>query len=324
VTARNDRSIETLIRLAGGRELPSAEGTERARVAAEAAWRRLLAATPAVVEAPAASRRAFWGAFVLAAGIAVLAVLVLRREAEPIPAARIVAREGVPDLSGGETSVPAGTTIATGETRIATALPGGLSLRLDRHARVRFEGHDRVTLLEGVVYVDSGGLGVEAPLAIATPAGDVRHAGTQFLVAVAAGTTRVRVREGVVTVVPGSGGESRAVASGDELMVDGGAATWRHGLPSYGMDWEWSAQVAPALAIEGRPLGEFLAWIAREHGWQLRFRDDALQTRVREIRLHGSLEGLDVAAMLERVGLVTGVSLAAHDGVLWVGAGVPP
>ena len=44
-----------------------------------------------------------------------------------------------------------------------------------------------------------------------------------------------------------------------------------------------------------------------------------MQSRAIDIRLHGSLDPLDSAAMLERVSLVTGVPLDARDGVLWVG-----
>ena len=93
----------------------------------------------------------------------------------------------------------------------------------------------------------------------------------------------------------------------------------RHGLPAFGADWEWSASVAPTIDVEDRPLAEFLAWMAREHGWQLHYADEALQQRTLEIRLHGSLDGLDTAAMLERVALVTGIPLEAREGVLWVG-----
>jgi len=60
--------------------------------------------------------------------------------------------------------------------------------------------------------------------------------------------------------------------------------------------------------------------MAREHGWQLHFGDEGQQRRAQEIHLHGSLEGLDAPAMLERVALVTGVPLALDEGVLWVGA----
>ena len=77
--------------------------------------------------------------------------------------------------------------------------------------------------------------------------------------------------------------------------------------------------IAPALEIENRPLAEFVSWMAREHGWQVQYSDEALQHRTLDIRLHGSLDQMDSAAMLERVALVTGVPLTARDGVLWVG-----
>jgi hypothetical protein len=103
------------------------------------------------------------------------------------------------------------------------------------------------------------------------------------------------------------------------VQVREGTTQWRRGLPAFGPDWEWSAGIAPPLEIENRPLAEFLAWMTREHGWQLRYGDDALQQRTHEIRLHGSLDRLDAVAMLERVSLVTGVPLREQDGVLWVG-----
>ena len=77
-----------------------------------------------------------------------------------------------------------GTVLATGDGRVAVSFADALSLRLDRGTRLRFDGHERVTLLQGALYVDSGGLNVGPPLTIATPAGEVRHVGTQFQVRV--------------------------------------------------------------------------------------------------------------------------------------------
>jgi hypothetical protein len=61
----------------------------------------------------------------------------------------------------------------------------------------------------------------------------------------------------------------------------------------------------------------------REHGWRLRYADETLQQRTHDIRLHGSLDQLDAAAMLERVSMVTGVPLSAREGVLSVGGAQP-
>jgi ferric-dicitrate binding protein FerR (iron transport regulator) len=132
----------------------------------------------------------------------------------------------------------------------------------------------------------------------------------------------VQVREGrVVLAAPGAaaGPATADLAAGDVADVSGGALHLRHGEPPHGAEWEWAATTAPAFDIENRPLSEFLAWLAREHGWQLRFADAGTQSRAQSIRLHGSMSGLDVNGMLERASLVTGVPLSSHDGVLWVG-----
>src|SRR5689334_11380018 len=87
-----DRSIETLIRLAGEREMPSEEATARARDAAEQSWRRLLATRP-----PRAHSRVPL-ALAAALGLVVLGVYAWTQR-EPAPPAVIVAR--VVMLDGG-------------------------------------------------------------------------------------------------------------------------------------------------------------------------------------------------------------------------------
>ena len=320
-----DRSIETLIRLAGEREMPSEPATRRARIAAEESWRRMLANRPA-------TRTRFRLPLALAAalGLGILAFYSWKPRdisQPPMVLARVVALHGAATLqaSGTETAVaPAadvmsGTVLATGDGRVAVSFADALSLRLDRDTRLRFDGHERVTLLQGALYVDSGGLNVGPPLTIATPAGEVRHVGTQFQVRVSGGITEIRVREGRVALRRASDEDARMVAAGDQLEIRGNEERWQHGLASFGADWEWSTSVTPALAIEDRPLAEFLAWTAREHGWQLHYSNEVLQQRTLEIRLHGSLDGLETDAMLERVAMVTGIPLMAGEGVLWVG-----
>jgi ferric-dicitrate binding protein FerR (iron transport regulator) len=318
-------SIERLIRFAGEREVPSQEAVERARLAAEAAWRRGLE------PAPARSRwRQAWLPLACAAAVGALVLLLhpgLRREpAPPIAVAQLVTLQGDAVLQGGASpltrnaTIFAGSTLVTGDGRLAASVPGGLSLRMDRHTRLGFVDREHLVLLEGSLYVDSGGLNSGPALSIRTPAGDVSPVGTQFQVQVVGQTTRVRVREGRVALIPETGTQQRVIAAGDALEVSGGAERWQHGLASFGDDWEWATTLAQPLVIEDRPLAEFLAWLAREHGWQLRYGSGALQQRTLDIRLHGSFDGLDTSSMLERVGLVTGVPLVVRDGSLWVGA----
>jgi ferric-dicitrate binding protein FerR (iron transport regulator) len=323
-----ETSIERLIKLAGERDMPTREGMERARLAAHESWSRMLLEG---ARAPRHSRMKTMLGLAIAAGLAAIAMLSWTRLSAP-PAPQVVAR--IATLTGGASlrddrgeiiaraalAIHSGTTLATSEGRVALTFGDSLALRIDRGTRLRFDSRNQVTLLEGALYVDSGGVNTVPALRIETPAGVVRHVGTQFQVLVTGSTTRVRVREGRVLLERASGGPTD-IAAGDELRVAGDALQWQRGLPSFGVEWEWSAAIAPALEIENRPLAEFLTWMAREHGWQVQYTDETLQHRTLDIRLHGSLEQLDGSAMLERVSLVTGVPLAARDGVLWVGGG---
>jgi ferric-dicitrate binding protein FerR (iron transport regulator) len=324
----SERSIERLMKLAGERDMPSPEGMERARQAARQTWSRMVERRTST--APRRTLKAVWG-LAIAAGFACVALYTsLDRPitAAPVLVARIATLDGGATLleATGETQVrPAmpihsGTTLATNDGRVALTFGDSLSLRVDRRTRLRFDSREQVTLLEGALYVDSGGVNALPALRIETPAGVVRHVGTQFQVSVSGDTTQVRVREGRVLLTSATGAQSD-IATGDELQVNRDGLKWRRGLPSFGPAWEWSASIASPLEIENRPLAEFLAWMIREHGWQLRYGDETLQQRTYEIRLHGSLDRLDAAAMLERVALVTGVPLRAQEGVLWVGGG---
>jgi hypothetical protein len=321
----DDSSIETLVRLAGERDAPSAQGFERARAAAFASWQEGLRASRSPVPRPTRSstrRMAWWsaaaGLFALASGLAIHLLAT-----SPQLVARVAAVNGDVAIEGSSGGVPvSGASVLPGDVfetrsgRLALAF-GALSLRLDRNTRLRVDEQDRVTLVEGKVYVDSGGVNALTALRVVTPAGDVRHVGTQFQVVVANGVTRVQVREGRVTLLPAPGA-ARDVAAGEALKV-GDTIELTSAHAPFGAAWEWAADIAPAFDIESRPLAEFLAWIAREHGWQVIYRDAAVQSSAQAVRLHGSLDGLDAAAMIERVSLITGIPLALREGALTVG-----
>jgi len=322
MTRHPEDSVERLVRLAGERDLPSPEATQRARAASEQAWRQMLARS-----APRAARGRLLGlGLALAASLA--AAWWFNRTATdsvmPLEVGRVIALQGnATSLAmDKEWPVAVNEAVSTGNTlvtrgRVALSLGGASSLRLDRNTRLRVDARDHVTLLAGSLYVDSGGLNASSSLRIATPAGEIGHIGTQFQVFVGDALTRVRVREGRVSVTSDAG--TQDLATGDALEVRGAERQVMRGLPAYGADWAWAASVAAALEIENRPLGEFLAWLAREQGWQLRYGSDALQEQAAQIRLHGALEGLDANGMIERVALITGVPLQMRDGVLWVG-----
>jgi hypothetical protein len=322
-----ERSVEQLMKIAGEREMPAAAAMERARLAAHDSWQQLLRQGSA-----RAPRR--WLKFSLglatAAGFTLIALLTFlpRTSAPHQVAARVSSLEGraISQGDAGDTAVfPdsevfAGTTLETAAGRVALALGDSLSLRMNQYTRLRFDSPSGVTLLAGDIYVDSGGVNAAGRLRIETPAGEVRHVGTQFQVFVTGANTRVRVREGRVLFTSLATGEARAVAAGDELRIADGRVELTRALASYGADWEWTAAIAPPFDIESRPLAEFIAWAAREHGWQVRYASEALQQQTYEIRLHGALDQSGSDAMIERVSMITGIPLQAREGVLWVGA----
>ena len=324
-----DDRLARLMKLAGERNLPDAQRMERARVAAYESWQRSL--DPQVTRS-SRKRMSFLIALATAAGVAALALLLSwnRTDSVPVPVARVMVVNGGASIRSGEAAthsaiakgavIDAGWVVETGEGRVALALGDSLSLRLDRDTRVRFDDKDRVTLLEGAIYLDSGGLNAAPFLRIATPAGEVRHVGTQFQVRVAGKDTRVRVREGRVLVLSTNDRSTQFdVAAGEELRVNATRAVITRGMPSYGADWEWSSSVAPAFDIENRPLAEFLAWVIRENGWQLRYTDEKWQQSAHEIRLHGSISPARAGSMLAAVSMITGVPLEVRAGVLIAG-----
>jgi ferric-dicitrate binding protein FerR (iron transport regulator) len=288
----SESSVERLIKLAGERHMPSREAMERARIASEHAWRRMLAQRPEVE--PRRGLRWTIG-FAVAASLVMVAWLVVRpvpNVAAPVAIGQVVALQGSAEMQlDGKSSALAmdsvvfsGSTLETSHGRLAIAFVLPQSLRMDRATRLRFEDQDHVTLLAGTLYVDSGGLNVSSPLRITTPAGEVSHVGTQFQVFVADSVTRVRVREGRVLVDSSNGGATQDLATGDEVEFRDGQSFRRSGLPTFGPDWQWAADLRTVLEIENRPLAEFLAWLVREQGWQLRYASDAVQAQAGEIR----------------------------------------
>ena len=317
-----ESQIESLLKLAGERDQPSAEALERARAAAARSWRRGLDQHDR--ERTRSPRRHIL-ALAVAAGIAVVAATLWLWGSRPttMDVARVAALQGQAWLdSSGDISIAtilrSGEVLSTGDGRVALAVGDALSLRLDRDTRLRLDEAGQVTLLEGALYVDSGGLNARTALRILTPAGAVRHVGTQFQVRVTGQHTRVQVREGRVVLLR-SGGASVDLAAGDFADVSGARVSVGHEQPSHGALWEWVAATAPGFDIENRPLSEFLAWLAREHGWRLLYADATTQSRVQDIRLHGSMPGHDPGAMLARASLITGMPLVLDEGVLLVG-----
>lgn len=315
---RND-PIASLLRLTGARPAVPADRAARVRDAVRAEWR---AATAGRVRRRVLARRlAALAAVLLAvAGIALLRV----RRFGPGPAP-----EPVGHVEIGSGALRAGATLSTGDLlqtsgtdRLALRLASGHSVRLDQGSRARIVSARDLELLRGGLYVDSGGPasagGSEAAsVTIRTPAGTVQEIGTQFEVRLIEASVRVRVREGRVRL--GRPGVPVEVTAGREVVVRADGTASEAPIQDPGSAWTWPGEVVPMMAIDGRTLGEFLGWFARERGLTVRYADGDLAASAPAIRLSGSIDGMTLDEGLASALSVSGLSHRIDGTILLVG-----
>jgi ferric-dicitrate binding protein FerR (iron transport regulator) len=305
--------VARLVRLAGARPPVPAERAARVEARVRESW-----------QAGVASRRRVrwvsWGVGLAAAAALVLALgagwrLASRPPAPQLLVATVERVSGAVTVAGpaGEAAplvakaqVFVGVPLATGpDGRAALRLPNGPSLRLDVGTRARFTGASTLRLDDGAVYVDSQG---GRPVLVETPWGQVTELGTQFEVRVGSGGVRVRVREGSVELAGNGTSEGRAweAAAGAQLTLATDGRLSRATVSPHGEAWAWVQEIAPSFELEGRTLGDFLAWVGRESGWRVALADPSRAAAGSAV-LHGSIEGLSpeqaLAAVLPTCGL---------------------
>ena len=183
-----------------------------------------------------------------------------------------------------------GQRLATGVgSRIALRWHDGGSLRLDESSRLELVSARAVRLTAGNVYFDSavaGSSSAAAPeLAVQTPAGEVVHIGTQFMVSVEGDEVVLSVREGQVRVT-GDGFEL-VVAANQELDLHADGTRELTSIDGHGERWAWAANVAPQIALDGRTTFDVVAWAARETGRRVVYATPTAQMHARDNVLHG-------------------------------------
>jgi ferric-dicitrate binding protein FerR (iron transport regulator) len=201
-----------------------------------------------------------------------------------------------------------------GDSRIT--LEGGGNLRLARASAIEITSPNAVRLKRGELYVDiPPGSRASDGFRVVTDVGEFRHDGTQFAVAIVAGQTRLRVREGRV-LWRASAGDS-TVSAGTEMVIDRNGKATRREIATAGRDWAWTESMTPEIAIDDRPLLEFLEWFARETGRKLLI-DDAARQQAAGIRMHGNVQGLTVTEALSAVMATTSLRYELPEGAIRV------
>jgi ferric-dicitrate binding protein FerR (iron transport regulator) len=323
-----EEDIAKVLRAAGPRER-APEGVESAvREELRREWR-------AIVAERRSSRRLRAG-LALAASLAVAAAGLWFAASRPVGPAEPVATMAVAiddvRVRGrwwqAWHAAPAGRALRAGESvetgadgRASLALPGIASARLDHDTRIRLAAADRLELDRGTIYVDAGpGSAAASQLVVETPAGAVRHVGTQYEVSLEGKAVRLRVREGRVEWRSRSGAVERGEA-GEQLTIAADGAVSRAGTASYGETWEWIASTTPAIDIEGRPLAEFLSWAGRELGREVVFETPEVAGESAAIVVHGSVVGLTPKQALDAVLATTSVRGRLDAGRIVVSGG---
>ena len=320
-----------LIQAAGRRPTPSAEQHEQVFAAAHSAWRRTIVARQR-------RQRTYAAAATLAAlAIGLIAVLQLLPEG-PIPAvATATVVRGDAAVFSPETGIwqplgAPGIQIGPG-SRVRTEADGRAAFRLSQDTSVRintdtelvFISAGELELIAGTIYVDSGPDEGAGTLEVATSHGAIRDIGTQFEVAAVDGSLRVRVREGLVQLYrPGQTRELEG-AAGDEFQIDSVGMIRRSRFSRYDPEWGWAEALAGPPNVDGLPVLEFLNWVARETGRQIRYEDLGVQLAAGSSVLHGSAQSLTPLDALEVMLATTDFDYALlRDGVIVIGRrGVP-
>lgn len=303
----DDAGIEDLLREVGARDEPSADMAKDVLAAVHAEWQ-------AVVQERRKRRRVTtWG---IAASFAVVvagATFGLRlMQAESMPMATVAHVDGHLLAGAGDDKWNPrgiGEPIAIGETvqtddrsRAALTLNDGVSLRLDRNTTLRIASAERVVLASGALYVDSplapDGVADDS-LIVQAHAGSVRHIGTQYQVRTHADALEVSVREGRVEIT-GAAGKSTGEAGERVHMTASGEVT-RTALPAQDPAWHWVLSATPAFDIDQQPLSSFLNWVARETGRKVIYSSAEARSTAAELKLRGSIAGLDPDTALAAV-----------------------
>jgi ferric-dicitrate binding protein FerR (iron transport regulator) len=301
--------VASVVRLAGRRPAVPEELARRVKANVRDAWRTEVDARR--------TRRRFLVALPLAAAAAIAAVVFFMRPPAtrpvaplaPIQVASVERVVGATTLTGGQKIFTAGD-IATGTGRVALRTNDGTSVRVDEQTHLRFDSSNSITLLSGTIYLDTARSGYR----ITTPFGVVRDVGTKFEVRVTPASARVRVREGEVVI------GDRSAHRGEQLEASKGGALAVSRIATWGDDWGWLNDIAPAFAVDGKRVAEFLDWVSSESGMEVRYENGATAQKAANVVLHGSIGPLRPVAAADSVLPTAGLRGDVKDGVMTVRA----
>jgi ferric-dicitrate binding protein FerR (iron transport regulator) len=287
--------LEELFRHASARERPPLEDEQAIRQALHTEWSDLTR-----------HRKRRKAGLILAAASVFLAVIVaqnlLNRPQSTGPAMQLAAVEklkgdilihfpGSPETRTLDASgkLESGQRIVSGvNSRMAIRWLNGESIRVDEHTELSLESAAGITLLAGRIYVETADARSATELIITTPAGKIRPLGTRYMTTVSAAGTAVSVREGQVLVA--AHGVETLADRGEQVKVNASGDHSLELISTYGTRWQWTEELAPVFASDGRSIAEFLDWVAHESGRNVAFASPEAEKLASETLLRGQLE----------------------------------
>lgn len=226
-------------------------------------------------------------------------------------------RDGETTLLAGNAQLLAGSELSTpADSRFAMSWANGESIRVDQDSRLVVVSKNEISLLSGKLYIDSGGAADRnGVLVIQTPSGPVRHIGTRYLTSVTGNQVTISVRDGEVAV--GTGEEQTIASQGQKLQFSGHGRYSSSAILTYGEDWRWTELVAPRFNTDGRSIGEFLQWVGRETGREIRYASAEAKLAAGHTRMHGDVDAEPMRA-LELMLQTSDLKPQVKDGVILV------
>ena len=187
---------------------------------------------------------------------------------------------------------------------------------------VQFTDDQAIFLESGRIYFDSRSLALVAgltagdspALSLRTEHGTVQHVGTQFMTEVGAGVLVVSVREGRVAIA-GKRYDHDASA-GQQVTLVGAQQPSVLSRGSYGAQWDWIGRTTPAADVDGHSLHEFLSWVCREMGLELRFEGRA-ESIAHKAVLRGTIDTEPAEALRLRLATAA-LAWRIEEGVIYI------
>ena len=321
-----EEDIERLLKKVGPREEPSAEMAARVRANVHAAWQEQVA-EQATREHEVSGDRSW---FRMVAGMAAVTCAVyvgFTLQQDPVTEAVIasldtgtssvmVSSDGLSWQSADRTTFEAGTYLRA-EDRVSMTLASQMNIRLDHGAEVRLDGPGGVHLVTGSMYADSYERVTPGDFQVSTRFGTATDIGTQFLVTSSESGWSVQVREGEVHLV--DGGHARRLQPGVRIEIAQNDEAVESAIPADHDSWAWTESVRPGFDIDGRPVDDYLRWVARETGRELRYASPAARATATESRLSGTIANMTATDSLQQVLPATDLRLiTTDDGVIMV------